>query len=144
MDNGLTEAQAADVLQRDGPNLLTPPKQVPEIVKFLLQMFGGFAALLWLGAVLCFLSYGVERATKGSRASDDNVRLACLISYLAIELHNPSYSGSPLPLFLSSFLLPFPYPLHLPLPTPGVPRWGAGRCGDSDWLLHVLPGGQEC
>ena len=73
VEDGLTEAQAAEVLQRDGPNVLTPPKQMPEIVKFLLQMFGGFSALLWLGAILCFLSYGVERGTKGPSASDDNV-----------------------------------------------------------------------
>ena len=73
VENGLTEAQAAEVLQRDGPNTLTPPKQMPEIVKFLLQMFGGFSALLWLGAVLCFFSYGVERGTKGPSVSDDNV-----------------------------------------------------------------------
>ena len=76
VEDGLTEAQAAEVLQRDGPNVLTPPKQMPEIVKFLLQMFGGFSALLWLGAILCFLSYGVERGTKGPSASDDNVSWA--------------------------------------------------------------------
>lgn len=73
MEDGLTEAQAAEALQRDGPNVLTPPRQMPEIVKFLLQMFGGFSALLWLGAVLCFFSYGVEKGTKGSGVSDDNV-----------------------------------------------------------------------
>ena len=73
MEDGLTEAQAAEALQRDGPNVLTPPRQMPGIVKFLLQMFGGFSALLWLGALLCFFSYGVEKGTKGDGVSDDNV-----------------------------------------------------------------------
>ena len=49
-------------LKRDGPNALTPPKQVPEIVKFLVNMFGGFAMLLWAGALLCFIAYGIEEA----------------------------------------------------------------------------------
>lgn len=49
-------------LKRDGPNAITPPKQVPEIVKFLTQMFGGFSLLLWGGAILCFIAYGIEEA----------------------------------------------------------------------------------
>lgn len=54
---GLTASQAAEVLLRDGPNALKPPKTTPEIVKFLKLLFGGFSALLWCGAVLCFFSY---------------------------------------------------------------------------------------
>ena len=45
------------MLLRDGPNALKPPKKTPEIVKFLKLLFGGFSALLWCGAVLCFFSY---------------------------------------------------------------------------------------
>ena len=56
---GLSEAQAAEKLSRDGPNAITPPKQTPEIVKFLIQMFGGFSGLLWIGAILCFFAYVV-------------------------------------------------------------------------------------
>ena len=50
-------AQAAEVLLRDGPNALEPPKTTPEIVKFLKLLFGGFSALLWIGSILCFFSY---------------------------------------------------------------------------------------
>ena len=59
---GLTEEQVDERLKRDGPNSLTPPKQVPEIVKFLVNMFGGFAMLLWAGALLCFIAYGIEES----------------------------------------------------------------------------------
>ena len=58
----MSELQADERLKRDGPNSLTPPKQVPEIVKFLTQMFGGFSLLLWGGALLCFIAYGIEEA----------------------------------------------------------------------------------
>ena len=69
---GLTNAKAAEVLARDGPNALSPPKTTPEWVKFCRQMFGGFAMLLWLGAVLCFIAHGISVATY-EEAPNDNV-----------------------------------------------------------------------
>lgn len=69
---GLTDSQAAEILARDGPNALTPPKTTPEWVKFCRQMFGGFAMLLWLGAILCFLAHGISVATY-EEAVNDNV-----------------------------------------------------------------------
>lgn len=72
-DNGLTNAQAKVVLERDGPNSLTPPQKTPEWVKFCKQLFGGFALLLWIGAVLCFLAYSIQ-ATTFDEPSPDNVR----------------------------------------------------------------------
>ncbi len=36
-------------------------------------MFGGFAMLLWIGAVLCFVAHGITAATY-EEASNDNVR----------------------------------------------------------------------
>lgn len=71
-DIGLTNAQAKTVLERDGPNALTPPKKTPEWVKFCKQLFGGFALLLWIGAVLCFFAYSIQ-ATTYEEASPDNV-----------------------------------------------------------------------
>jgi len=59
-------------LARDGPNALTPPKTTPKWVKFLRNMFGGFAMLLWLGAVLCFFAHGISVATY-EEAPNDNV-----------------------------------------------------------------------
>lgn len=62
-ERGLTNERAKAVLAHDGPNALTPPKQVPEWVKFARQMFGGFALLLWAGSILCFLAYGIQVGT---------------------------------------------------------------------------------
>ncbi|KAM7379728.1 hypothetical protein PAMP_005259 [Pampus punctatissimus] len=61
---GLTNARAAEILARDGPNALTPPPTTPEWVKFCRQLFGGFSMLLWTGAVLCFLAYSIQVATE--------------------------------------------------------------------------------
>lgn len=56
----MTEAHAAIVFQRDGPNAITPPYKTPAIVKFLKQLFGGFSLLLWIGAFLCFIPFSIE------------------------------------------------------------------------------------
>lgn len=37
------------------------------------QLFGGFSMLLWIGAVLCFLAYGIQAAYE-SEPANDNVR----------------------------------------------------------------------
>ena len=61
-------------LQRDGRNAITPPPQTPEIIKFAKNMLGGFSMLLWMGAILCFVAYGVQEAS--SRGGPlDNVSL---------------------------------------------------------------------
>jgi sodium/potassium-transporting ATPase subunit alpha len=60
MENGLSEEQASAIYDRDGPNRLTPPKSTPLWVQFLEQLFGGFAAMLWGGAILCFIAFGVS------------------------------------------------------------------------------------
>ena len=69
---GLSNARAAEVLAQDGPNALTPPPTTPEWVKFCRQLFGGFSILLWIGAILCFLAYGIQAAME-DEPSNDNV-----------------------------------------------------------------------
>ena len=75
---GLTTARAAEILARDGPNALTPPPTTPEWVKFCRQLFGGFSMLLWIGAVLCFLAYGIQAATE-EEPQNDNVSTIALV-----------------------------------------------------------------
>jgi magnesium-transporting ATPase (P-type) len=70
---GLTDLKAQEILSRDGPNALSPPKTTPEWVKFCKQMFGGFALLLWIGAILCFIAHGITVATYHEDAHNDNV-----------------------------------------------------------------------
>ncbi len=79
----MTEAKAAEVFARDGPNALSPPKTTPEWVKFCRQMFGGFAMLLWLGAILCFFAHGISVATY-EEAPNDNVMKLSFIRYFII------------------------------------------------------------
>jgi len=78
-ERGLTTEQARQTLERDGPNALSPPKTTPEWIKFCKTLFGGFAALLWLGAILCFVAYGITEATY-DEAPKDNLWLGVALT----------------------------------------------------------------
>uniref|UniRef100_UPI00398E38BF sodium/potassium-transporting ATPase subunit alpha-3 isoform X1 n=2 Tax=Pristiophorus japonicus TaxID=55135 RepID=UPI00398E38BF len=80
---GLTHAKAAEFLERDGPNALTPPPTTPEWIKFCRQLFGGFSILLWIGAILCFLAYSIQAATEDNPAGD-NLYLGIVLSAVVI------------------------------------------------------------
>jgi len=68
---GLTTQRAKEILERDGPNQLSPPKTTPEWVKFCKQLFGGFSVLLWLGAILCFVAYSIQASTSEDPPGDN-------------------------------------------------------------------------
>ena len=76
---GLTDAQAKRSLEEYGPNALTPPPTTPEWVKFCQNLFSGFACLLWLGAILCFLAYGIQ-ASAYEEPPDDNLYLGVVLT----------------------------------------------------------------
>ncbi|KAF8789276.1 Sodium/potassium-transporting ATPase subunit like protein [Argiope bruennichi] len=82
-DRGMTTEKAKEVFARDGPNALTPPKKTPEWVKFCKNLFGGFALLLWIGAVLCFIAYSIQ-ATTFEEVPDDNLYLGIVLSVVVI------------------------------------------------------------
>ncbi|XP_061550274.1 sodium/potassium-transporting ATPase subunit alpha-2 isoform X1 [Phycodurus eques] len=83
LTKGLTNAKAAEVLARDGPNALTPPPTTPEWVKFCRQLFGGFSILLWIGAVLCFLAYSIQVAYE-DEPPNDNLYLGVVLASVVI------------------------------------------------------------
>lgn len=54
---GLSAEVAAARLEVEGPNLLTPVKQPPLVLTFIVYLFEGFGVLLWASAVLCFIAW---------------------------------------------------------------------------------------
>jgi sodium/potassium-transporting ATPase subunit alpha len=82
LETGLTTAIATQRLEEEGLNQLTPPPTKPEWLKFLEQLFGGFATLLWAGAVLCFIAYGVQ--AEDDDASQDNLYLGVVLSAVVL------------------------------------------------------------
>merc|ERR1719341_1228934 len=77
----MTEARRR--YERDGPNALTPPKTIPEWVKFCKNLFGGFSLLLWVGAILCFIAYSIEAASEEEPAND-NLYLGVVLTTVVV------------------------------------------------------------
>ncbi|XP_055330378.1 sodium/potassium-transporting ATPase subunit alpha-B-like [Paramacrobiotus metropolitanus] len=76
---GVSEEEASARLLRDGKNILTPPKKVPEIVKLLGEFVGGFSPLLEIGALLCFIAFGIQAGTSPDDFPYDNLYLAIVL-----------------------------------------------------------------
>ncbi|EGD77429.1 sodium/potassium-transporting ATPase subunit alpha-1 [Salpingoeca rosetta] len=82
VSKGLTHDQAAATRAKEGRNVLSPPPTTLEWIKFLRQMVGGFATLLWIGAILCFIAYGIQvsQADSGESVSADNLYLGIVLA----------------------------------------------------------------
>jgi len=82
-ETGLSSAEARRRIERDGLNALTPPKKTPEWIKFCKNLFGGFALLLWVGAILCFIAYSIESASE-EEPNNDNLYLGIVLTTVVI------------------------------------------------------------
>merc|ERR1712214_135992 len=77
--DGLTDDQVKKGIAEYGLNQLTPPPTTPEWVKFCQCLFSGFAMLLWAGAILCFVAYGIQ-ASAYEEPPDDNLYLGIVLT----------------------------------------------------------------
>ncbi|KAJ8921690.1 hypothetical protein NQ315_010600 [Exocentrus adspersus] len=82
-ENGLTPDQAASVLQKTGPNTLTPSHKVPEYIKFIKTLTHGFSLLLWIGAFLCFTAFIIRKFTT-HEIDTDNLILGCVLVVVVV------------------------------------------------------------
>jgi sodium/potassium-transporting ATPase subunit alpha len=83
LETGLTSAQAAEAQKKYGMNCLTPPPTTPEWIKFCQNLFGGFALLLWFGAILCFIAYSIQ-AGAYEEPPDDNLYLGIVLTVVVV------------------------------------------------------------
>ncbi|RLN70094.1 hypothetical protein BBJ28_00006456 [Nothophytophthora sp. Chile5] len=58
--NGMNIHDVGGRLEAEGLNRLSPPKQTPEIVKYIRELTGLFSLLLWVGGALCIIIYGLQ------------------------------------------------------------------------------------
>jgi sodium/potassium-transporting ATPase subunit alpha len=72
--------QAAKRLEANGPNRLSPPSELPEWLKLLLQFTNPLLALLLVAAALAFVAYAIDTPRDRS-----NIILGCLL-FITIAL----------------------------------------------------------
>lgn len=76
---GLTEMQAQEKLRVFGPNALTEKGGLPWIVRYLLLMTGLFNYMLWIGAILCFIAFGLQEDKRDQSNLYLGIVLVCVI-----------------------------------------------------------------
>lgn len=79
----MSHSEAALRLETDGPNMLTPTPPTPSWVILMKNMCGGFAMLLWAGALLCFTAYVIQSVTL-YEPPDDNLYLGLALLTVVI------------------------------------------------------------
>merc|ERR1712038_1297684 len=94
VENGPTDELVEAGIKEHGPNALTPPPTVPEWVKFCKCLFSGFAMLLWLGAILCFVAYSIQ-ASAYEEPPDDNLYLGVVLTAVVVVTGVFSYYQEP-------------------------------------------------
>lgn len=59
-DTGLSASKADELFKQLGENALTEKATTPWYVMLIREFTGFFALLLWGGAILCFIGYGID------------------------------------------------------------------------------------
>lgn len=82
--DGLTESQAKELLERNGPNELKELKGTSYWKIFRHNLFGWFQCVLWCGALLNFLAYFLTPSSangeSGGHGSNEYLYLGCVIT----------------------------------------------------------------
>ena len=81
----MTSLKANETLERVGPNELKKAKGTNWSLRFIIDVFGDFNILLWIGGVLCFFAYGAQYSQTDSPPGD-NVSM-CKYSYCYYAVH---------------------------------------------------------
>jgi len=74
---GLPVKLAKERLEKFGPNVLTPPPETPEWIKFIAELTGFFSLLLWGGGILCWVGYALQQTI-------DNVVLGTVLFFVVL------------------------------------------------------------
>ncbi|KAI5640239.1 e1-E2 ATPase domain-containing protein [Phthorimaea operculella] len=85
VENGLTDSRAADLLEKDGPNQLKTQVNTGYCKIFVHNLFGWFQCVLWAGALVNYIAYGVlGKKEGGGHSSNEYLYLAIVITATVI------------------------------------------------------------
>ena len=75
---------AEENLKKYGPNQLTEKKGLPWYLKFLLTLTGFFNYLLWTGAILSIISFGIQEDKDDKSMLYLGIVLICVITMTGV------------------------------------------------------------
>ena len=83
LEKGMTSEAVEESRKRNGLNKLKETHIKTEWMKFIGNLFGGFALMLWIGSILCFVAFAL-RASAYEHPSNDNLYLGIALVGVAI------------------------------------------------------------
>jgi magnesium-transporting ATPase (P-type) len=96
-ERGISASKVAGLQEKYGLNQLTPPPERYWVWVLIDEMVGGFANLLWLAGILCFIAYIIQvtqSVKDGNKASDvapDNLALGLVLVLVVVATGLFSY-----------------------------------------------------
>lgn len=81
---GLNEKVAAQLLEENGPNLLVPSAPKSRWLIFVENMFYGFSALLWTGAVLSLIGFLIHYFENPNSEEYDHLYIALVLTTVVL------------------------------------------------------------
>ena len=73
----------AEAIENHGLNRLSPPPVLPEYRKFAKHLFRGFAPLLWLSSMFCFVVLAIKCSTLEANA-EENAYIGAALAIVVI------------------------------------------------------------
>ena len=66
LEQGMTTAEAEEKLKIHGDNSLSERKKTPWYLKLFHELTTFFSLMLWIGGILCFVAYGLDKSDKSN------------------------------------------------------------------------------
>ncbi|CAG2166040.1 unnamed protein product [Oppiella nova] len=80
LDTGLSPVAAKQILSTNGPNIVTTNIATGEWIRFIKNLFDWFNSFLWVGSLLCFITYITETYESSVDAHPDDLYLGCALA----------------------------------------------------------------
>ncbi|CAG2110210.1 unnamed protein product, partial [Medioppia subpectinata] len=88
---GLNPVTAKQLLSTCGPNIVTTKIATGEWIRLMKNVFHWFNSLLWIGSLLCFITYITESISASEDPVPDNLYLGCVLAGCVLISSSFSY-----------------------------------------------------
>ena len=98
---GLSDSEAAALLEKYGPNQLSPPLKRPLWLQFLDYLLGLFNVMLLVAGIACYITYGIDPVNNASNSYLGGIVIGVAFMNASIEFYQVRKSQAMLESFLN-------------------------------------------